>query len=374
MTKVTVSDLIQKFQGFAPESLAMGKDPVGLHFGSLDQVIHKVLLTLDVRPEVVEEAIEKDCDMILAHHPPIFRAPKRLTEDDPQQAMYAKIIRHGIAVYAAHTNLDAAWGGMNDWLAEAYDIEETEVLYSYQENKNYRLKVYLPQADLAAYREAIFAGGFGQVGNYDHVAFTSTGQGHFRPLAQAQPHIGSQQEDSTVDEVVFSFIVDQKELPAALDLARRLHPYEEAVIDVLPLANGGQAQGIGRIGQLKQPMPFRDYVNLVRERTGVDALRAVVWDWNQEVNRVAVLGGSGADEYPYALAKGADVYITADVSYHTGHDMLANRLNVIDPGHHMESICKAKLGQVLASWIEAEDWTLAYTSSQLNTDPFTFVY
>ncbi|AMB94703.1 Nif3-like dinuclear metal center hexameric protein [Aerococcus sanguinicola] len=374
MTKVTVRDIVRKFQSFAPESLALGKDPVGLHFGFLDQEIHKVLLTLDVRPEVVQEAIAKDCDMILAHHPPIFKAPKRLTEDDPQQAMYAELIRHGIAVYAAHTNLDAAWGGMNDWLAEAYDIVDTEVLYSYQEDKNYRIKVYLPKENLADYQAAIFGAGYAQVGNYDQVSFTSKGQGHFRPLDQANPSIGSVQEETAVDEVVFSFLVSQSELSAALDLARDLHPYEEAVIDVVSLANKGQVLGIGRVGQLKTPMPFRDYVHLVKERTGVDALRAVVWNWDQEVERVAVLGGSGADEYPYAIAKDADVYITADVSYHTGHDMIANRLNVIDPGHHMESICKDKLAQVLVTWIEEEDWPLAYASSQLNTDPFTFVY
>lgn len=128
MTLIKAKDLIKRFENYAPKSLAHEKDPIGLHFGSLDQNIHKVLVTLDVRPETVEEAIDKSCDFIFAHHPPIFKPISSFDLAVPQNQMYAQLIKHDMTVYAAHTNLDAAENGMNDWLAEALELENSEIM------------------------------------------------------------------------------------------------------------------------------------------------------------------------------------------------------------------------------------------------------
>lgn len=269
---LTIKDFIQQFQTFAPEYYAVEGDPTGLHFGRLDQDIHKILVTLDIRPEVVEEAKAIGADFIFAHHPPIFKPVKRLTEDDPLQAMYAEIIRSGIGVYAAHTNLDAAPDGMNDWLSDLYAVENTTVL--------------------------------------------------------------------------------------------RAHTKDETT---------GQAIGIGRIGDLAEPMSLEDFGTFVKEKTGVNGLRMVVADGNRPVKRVAILGGDGGSYFEDALAKGADTFITGDVYYHTGHDMIAAGLNVIDPGHHFESIVKEKMTDKFTEWNEINHWQVEIVASQLNTDPFTFI-
>ncbi|MFV8805804.1 Nif3-like dinuclear metal center hexameric protein [Aerococcus urinaeequi] len=269
---LTIKDFIQQFQTFAPEYYAVEGDPTGLHFGRLDQEINKILVTLDIRPEVVEEAKAIGADFIFAHHPPIFKPVKRLTEDNPQQAMYADIIRAGIGVYAAHTNLDAAPGGMNDWLSDLYSLENTEVL--------------------------------------------------------------------------------------------RAHTTDET---------SGQAIGIGRIGDLAEPMTLQAFGGFVKEKTGVNGLRMVVANKDRPVKRVAILGGDGGSYFEDALEKGADTFITGDVYYHTGHDMIAAGLNVIDPGHHFESIVKDKMTDKFNEWNESKDWQVEVVASQLNTDPFTFI-
>uniref|UniRef100_UPI00352A1BC1 Nif3-like dinuclear metal center hexameric protein n=1 Tax=Aerococcus urinaeequi TaxID=51665 RepID=UPI00352A1BC1 len=269
---LTIKDFIQQFQTFAPEYFAVEGDPTGLHFGRLDQDIHKILVTLDIRPEVVEEAKKIGADFIFAHHPPIFKPVKRLTEDDPQQAMYAEIIRSGIGVYAAHTNLDAAPAGMNAWLSDLYEVENVEVL--------------------------------------------------------------------------------------------RAHTTDEAT---------GQAVGIGRIGDLAEPMTLEDFGEFVKVKTGVNALRMVVADKDRPVKRVAILGGDGGSYFMDALAKGADTFITGDVYYHTGHDMIAAGLNVIDPGHHFEAIVKSKMTDKFKQWNDENNWQVDVVASQLNTDPFTFI-
>ncbi|MDO5456796.1 MAG: Nif3-like dinuclear metal center hexameric protein [Atopococcus tabaci] len=128
MTKIQVKDLVNRFERYAPRNLAHEKDPIGLHFGSLDQTIEKVLVTLDVRPETVQEAIDQSCDFIFAHHPPIFQPVASFDLNIPQNQMYARLIKNDIAVYAAHTNLDAAENGMNDWLAAALDLENPEIM------------------------------------------------------------------------------------------------------------------------------------------------------------------------------------------------------------------------------------------------------
>lgn len=369
---LTVEDFISRFEAYAPKTYAVEGDPIGLHFGSLKQEIHKIMVTLDVRPEVVDEAIDEGVDFIFAHHPPIFKGPNVLTEDNKQQAMYAKIIRHGIAVYAAHTNLDAAPNGMNDWLAELYGLENTQVLSPHYQIKYYRVNVYIPKEDVDGLHQAIVDAGLASHGNYSGVNFQVIGHGHFTPDDQASPHIGQAGQAEEVEEILYSFICSEEEKEKALAVAKDNHPYEVPVIDVYALDNLNQTIGLGRVGDLAQAMPIEDYIALVKDRTGISGLRAVLTDSQAMVKRVAVLGGDGGKFYPDALKAGADTYITGDIYYHVGHDMLADGLNAIDPGHHFESICKDKLLAIFSQWQEEDQWPVTIIKSQLNTDPFTF--
>lgn len=374
MTEIlTVQQFINRFERFAPRKFAMPGDPIGLHFGHPQQAVHKILVTLDVRPEVVDEAIEIGADFIFSHHPPLFKPAATLAEDNPQQAMYAKIIRHDIAVYAAHTNLDAAPDGMNDWLADLYQIQDTEVLAAHTQINYYRVVVFVPDPDLTRLTAALAAQGFGCYGNYDNVGFYFPGTGTFKPNQQANPTVGQAGSQEFVAETAYTLMCSETELAAALALIREVHPYEEPVVDVYPLENQATAIGLGRIGNLAEPMPFADYAELVKQKTGVSGLRIVASDTKRLVKRVAVLGGDGGKYYPAALAKGADTFITGDIYYHVAHDMLAGGLNAIDPGHHFESICKEKLARLFTAWSATEKWPVTVTFSQLNTDPYTFI-
>ncbi|MCK8606470.1 Nif3-like dinuclear metal center hexameric protein [Apilactobacillus ozensis] len=263
-------DLVSRFEQFAPKDIAVKSDPVGLQIGSLDAEVHKVMTTLDVRPEVVDEAIDHNVDFIFAHHPVMFRPAKNLDLSVPQNMMYAKLIKHNITVYAAHTNLDNAFDGMNDWLAEALQLQNTEGL-SFMLNK------------------------------YDKDFY------------------------------------------------------------------------MGRIGELATEMPLNKFTNLCKQIFNVKGLRLISNNPQKIVKRVAILGGDGGKFYHDAIKKHADVYITGDVYYHTGHDMLADGISVIDPGHHIESICKQKLLKIFSNWNHQYEWDIEVIASKINTDPFTFI-
>ncbi|MBM7617050.1 dinuclear metal center YbgI/SA1388 family protein [Weissella uvarum] len=263
------SELMATIEDYAPKSIGWEKDRIGLQLGDSNQEIHRVMTTLDVRPEVVDEAIERGADFIFAHHPMMFHAAKTLDLSDPQNAMYAKLLNHQIVVYAAHTNLDAAKPGMNDWLAE----------------------------DLG--------------------------------------------------------IVDDIE-------------------PLLPNADG--VTGIGRIGALAETTTVAEFAKKVRDVFNVKTVRIIARDLQRPIKRVAVLGGDGGDDYLTAQAKGADAFVTADVYYHTGHDILAHDMVVIDPDHHMEANAKSRMVTLVEKWQNKYNWQLeAVFASQTNTDPYTYL-
>ncbi|MCT6822429.1 MAG: Nif3-like dinuclear metal center hexameric protein [Apilactobacillus sp.] len=267
---MNASKLIEQFEKFAPKDIAVDHDPIGLQIGDINQDIHKVLVTLDVRPEVVDEAIENNCDMIFSHHPAMFRPVKNMDLSVPQNAMYAKLIKNNILVYSAHTNLDNAEGGMNDWLSEAMDLRNVEGLVS---------------------------------------------QGIYN------------------DNEYF----------------------------------------MGRIGDLKEETTVYEFAQKCKEFFNVDGLRLISHQDNHKVKRVAVLGGDGGKFYSIAQQKGADVYVTGDVYYHVGHDMIADNMSVVDPGHHIESICKPYLCEMLKEWSKEFDWPIDVIKSNINTDPYQFI-
>ena len=258
--------LIDRFESFAPKTIAFTNDPVGLQIGNVNNDIKRVLVTLDVRPEVVDEAIKQNCDMIFSHHPLIFRPIKNLDLSNPQNQMYAKLIQNSILVYSAHTNLDVAKGGMNDWLTEAMGLNHVQTVYS---------------------------------NHYD--------------------------------------------------------------------------TNIGRIGVLPTPVTVEEFAKTLKKIFNLDGLRLVANDNKAMVKNVAVVGGDGGKFYPEMLKAGADVFVTGDVYYHTGHDMLADGINVVDVGHNVEKICIPKLASLFNEWKANNDWKVEIIESTVNTNPYQFI-
>jgi dinuclear metal center YbgI/SA1388 family protein len=369
--KVNGHGVIQLFEQFSPKAFAMEGDKVGLQIGALNQPVENVLVALDVTEEVVEEAIAKNAQLIIAHHPPIFRPLKKIATDTPAGRMIAKLIKHDIAVYAAHTNLDVAKGGVNDLLAAALGLNNPQVLVPTYEDQLKKLVVFVPEEDAESLRNALGNTGAGAIGNYSHCTFSGAGEGRFLPGENTDPHIGEQGKLEAVNEVrvetVFPQSIEKKVIQAMI----KAHPYEEVAYDVYRLENTGEQLGLGRIGAVKETT-LSEYANVVKKALGVDKVR-VVGDLNAKVKKVAVLGGDGNKYYSQAKFRGADVYITGDIYYHTAHDALMAGLNMIDPGHNVEKIMKIGVATVMEGLCKEKGYDVSFIPSEIGTDPFTFI-
>ncbi|GGK18732.1 GTP cyclohydrolase 1 type 2 [Caldalkalibacillus thermarum] len=364
--------VIQWLEQFAPKSLAVEGDKIGLQIGSLQKEISKVLITLDVTPEVVEEAISKGAELIIAHHPPVYRPLTHVRTDLPQGEMIARLLKHDIAVYAAHTNLDVAEGGLNDWLAQRLELADVEVLAPTHHESLKKLIVFVPHDHEAAVRQALGNAGAGHIGNYSHCTFRTEGIGTFKPGEGTNPYIGTQGEIEQVKEVkietVFPASLENKIVQAML----KAHPYEEVAYDIYELAQPGKARGLGRIGYLKQEMNLRAFAEKVKKALDVPFCR-VVGPLDTPIKKVAVLGGDGNKYVQHALFKGADVLVTGDVYFHTAQDALLSGLSLVDPGHHAEKIMIKGLEHVLREKVREHKAEVQIIASEVNTDPFQLI-
>jgi len=364
--------VIQFVEGLAPKSLAMEGDKIGLHVGTLQKPVKKVMVALDVLEPVVDEAIEQGVDLIVAHHAVIYRPLKHLRTDLPAGRLYEKLIKHDIAVYTAHTNLDVAEGGINDWLAEAIGLTEIDVLDVTTQDAWKKLVVYVPLTHRDAVFQAVADAGAGWVGNYSHCSFQLTGTGTFLPREGTNPHIGEQGKLERVEEVRLEMIMPASRQAAVLKAMKAAHPYEEVAFDIIPLDLAGKGLGIGRIGTLPQPMRLRELALRVKETFQLQGLR-VVGDLEAAVKRVAVVGGDGSSFAGKAAFRGADVFLTGDIGYHIAHDAQAQGLSIIDAGHNIEKIMKQKLAAYLRERLQQNGYRTEVMESVVHTDPFQFL-
>ncbi len=352
----------------------MDGDPIGLQIGSLNSDFHKVLTTLDVRPEVVDEAIKTGADFIFAHHPVMFHPAKNLDLSVPQNEMYANIIRHGITVYAAHTNLDFADNGMNDWLAQSLKLKDISGLVPGYKEPVFRLTVQVPNVYAAAVRMSLVDAG-AQVDRREFTGYTYQIDGtvYFIPQPGADPTIGQAGEPNEVEDARLEFEVPQRNMEQVLSTLQDVHPLNKPLYNVIKLEDKFHQFTMGRIGSLENSMTLKEFGELCKKAFNVKGLRIVSHNLNQKVQKVAILGGDGGKFFPLAKKLGADVYVTGDVYYHTGHDMLAAGLPVVDPGHNIEKICIPKLAEMFTNWSQDNNWGIEVIQSQINTDPFTFI-
>jgi dinuclear metal center YbgI/SA1388 family protein len=361
-------EIIQLFEQFSPKRLAMEGDKIGLQIGRLNKKIKRIMIALDVLENVIDEAIEKNVELIIAHHPPIFRPLKSINMDTVQGRVIEKLIKHDITVYAAHTNLDVTKGGVNDLLAAALGIENSEVLVPTFNEKLVKLVVFVPASHAEDIREVLGSTGAGFIGNYSDCSFSTTGIGRFLPREHTNPYIGKTGQLEEVDEVRIETIVPETSLNKVVSAMLKAHPYEEAAYDVYPLENKGEILGLGRIGTIKE-MTLLEFAEVVKLALEVESVR-VVGDLQSKVKKVAVLGGDGNKYFTHAKFKGADVYVTGDIYYHTAHDAMMEGLNMIDPGHNVEKIMKKGLAQVLQKMCQEAKYEVEIFPSELNTNPF----
>lgn len=367
-TNKKVFDLMEKW---APLNLAYDWDNVGLQVGSANKEVKKVMITLDVLESVVDEAITEKVDLIIAHHPMLFKALKKIDTNTPKGRVLEKLIKHDITVYAAHTNLDIAADGVNDMLLDQLKLTKTANLQDTGEKKLYKLAVFIPKDYVDEVSEALAQAGAGHIGNYSNCTFQTEGTGTFKPLEGTKPFIGEQNQIERVEEMKVEVIVSEEKIQQVIHVLLEAHPYEEVAYDVYLLANKDEAPlGIGRVGSLNQAVTFQEFIQQVKENLGLANVR-VTGNLDKKVKKVAILGGSGEKYIHQALRMGADVYVTGDMTFHMAQDAMELGLCVIDAGHYIEQIMKEVVQEKLAE--QLADSAIEVIISKENTNPFHYM-
>lgn len=352
----------------------MEGDRIGLQMGNPHQEVEKILVTLDSSsPQVIEEALRLGVDMIVAHHALIFRKISSLRTDTPSGQGLVRLLSRGIAVYVAHTNLDVADGGVNDALAQRLQLQDIEILERLNNQKLRKLVVFVPVSHRDQVMAAVCQAGAGHIGHYSWCTFQTRGTGTFKPEEGTHPYIGQQGRLEEVEEVRLETVVPESRQHAIIQAMLAAHPYEEVAYDLYPLDIMGKECGIGRIGHLAEPQSLLDFAAYVRDRLQLEGVR-FCGDPSRQVQRVAVLGGSGENWIETAIARGADVYVTADITYHRAQDALAHGLSLVDPGHFgTERVVLQPLADYLRKRCKEENLTLDIFVSESKTDPFSFL-
>jgi len=367
-----VRDVVRWMEEWAPPALAEPDDKIGLQVGSMSQEVTRICVALDVTEAVVDEAIAQGAEMIVAHHPMIFRPLKAIRTDHPEGRIMQKLLKAEIAVFAAHTNLDTAEGGVNDMLAGALGLRNCVPLRKGWSETLYKVIVYTPHSHADQVSAAMFEAGAGHIGKYSHCGFTVPGEGTFLPGEDAKPFLGVAGRVERAEEARFETVVPASRKDAVLAAMKKAHPYEEVAYDVYRLEVPGSQYGLGRIGTLPAPVTLREFAEQVKLAFGLSGIR-YVGDGESKVRRVAVLGGSGRSYVRDALSGGADVFVTGDLDHHTSLDAWAAGLSLIDAGHHIEQIMKKGVAERLNERITREGIAAEAYASPLSTDPFTFL-
>ena len=351
---MTVADVLSALDAWAPPGQKADFDRVGLQVGDPAAEVSRVLVALDLTPAVVDEAAEVGAQMIVTHHPLLFKPVGRATADDPVGSLVWRLGRAGVSYAAVHTNLDAATGGVSYALAEQIGLEGAEILAPL-DGVMRKVVVFVPEDSAGAVRAAMAEAGAGRIGAYEGCSFTLEGTGRFVPRHGATPTVGDVGEPEAVAEARIEAVVPKWAVRGLRGAITDAHPYETPAIDVIALDGAATRQGYGVIGHLPEPEPLPAFLDRVRDALGAGALRFVGND-HQVIRRVAVCGGSGLSFLSAAIRAGADAYVTADVTYHRWFEALdtegAPRLALIDPGHYeteavTERLIAAHLGEAL---------------------------
>lgn len=368
-----VQDIVGLVNTLAPAALAENWDNVGLQTGDPVAEVRCILVTLDPSPAVLAEAASAGAQLVVSHHPLIFRPLTNLLPSDDTGRALLFAARRDIAVLCAHTNLDRARNGLNDWLAETLGLCDTQVLQT-SAGELYKLAVFVPSGYEDAVAAALFEAGAGCIGDYDQCSFRTSGQGTFRPPATGHPFIGTAGgARERVKELRLETVVPRESLPRVIQRMIKAHPYEEVAYDLFALHNQREDVGLGRIGRLSAPMPLDAFAALVKERLDCRCLR-VVGPETQMVAKVALCSGSGASLIGEARRQGADVLVTGDVKYHEAQGALSQGLALLDAGHFAtERIMVPRLAEALRQGAAARGWTLDIQESQGESDPFRVV-
>lgn len=327
-----VKDIVAAIEKVAPPSLKESWDNVGLQIGDPEMQVSRILLALTPSQQVIEEAVKKEVDLVVTHHPFIFKGVKSLRADQTIGKLATQCMKHDVAIFCAHTNLDIAVGGVNDTLASCLGLQEIQGLSVVAEKKRFKLVVFVPTTHLEQVKTAMFQAGAGRQGAYENCAWESEGQGQFMPSSWAQPFLGEIGKLEKVCEGRIEVLVDEENLSEVLRAMNTAHPYEEVAYDVFENIAQKQTESIGRVGMLSHETTLKKWLEDVKEALNIPFV-SYTGTLDRPIRRVALCGGSAASYLQDAKKCGADVYVTGDVKYHDAQ--LAEELDIalVDVSH-----------------------------------------
>lgn len=358
-----IKEIVNYFETVAPPVLQESYDNAGLIVGDPEVEISSALVTIDVTEDVVDEAIKKGAGLIIAHHPVVFSGLKKITGRNYVERTVLKAIKNDVAIYAAHTNLDAVTGGVNSKICEKLGLKNCRMLQPVSGQLK-KLVTFIPVEAAEKVRSAVFDAGAGHIGNYDYCGYNLEGTGSFRGGEDANPYVGEKgrvhYEKEIRFETIFPGWLQSKIVHALLET----HPYEEVAYDIYPLENNFEKAGMGMVGELNEPLSEPDFLNLLKKIFGTGCIKHTQLQGGK-INKVAVCGGAGSFLLNRAIAAKADFFVTGDFKYHQFFDA-ENKIVIADVGHYeSEQFTKELFYELLTKKFP----TFAVRFSEVKTNP-----
>jgi dinuclear metal center YbgI/SA1388 family protein len=365
----TVGTIVEHLDRLAPTATAAAWDNVGLLLGDRAGAVRRVLTCLSVTPESAAEAVEAGVELVVTHHPILFRPVQRLTADTPEGHMLLGLARAGVAVYSPHTAFDNGAGGINNLIARRLDLTDVTALRRAAGLPQCKVVVFVPDKDLGRVADALFAAGAGHIGQYSECSFRLAGTGTFFGSDATNPTVGQKGRREDVSEWRLEAVCPEDRVEPVVAALRRAHSYEEPAYDVYPLLPLPSTQGEGRLGRLARPLALRQLAQVTKEQLGAGVVQ-VVGDPERPVERVAIACGAAGDLLGDAVRAGADVFVTGEVRFHDCLSARAQGLALLLAGHYATERCGVEelAGHLQQQWPEIEAW-----ASRRESDPVSWV-
>ncbi len=362
-----IKDITTYLETLAPLAYQEDYDNSGLLIGDPNAELKSGLITLDVTEAVIDEAIKDGSNLIIAHHPLIFRGLKRITGSHWVERCVIKAIQNSISIYAIHTNLDNVAGGVNSKIADQLGLRDQKIL-SPKPGTLRKLVTFVPAADTQKVLDGLYAAGAGEIGDYDRCSFRIGGIGTFRPLEKANPHVGTTLRDEEVNENRIEVLVPALLSGRIIEALKASHPYEEVAYYLSPLENQNQEVGSGVIGNLEHSMETLEFLHFLKKQMKTGTIRYTSLT-KEKVQKIAVCGGTGSFLLPKARAQAADVFITADFKYHEFFEA-EGQLLIADIGHYeSEQFTK----ELLFGSLTKKFANIALRLSEVETNPIKYL-
>lgn len=363
-----LSEITSAIEEIAPLSLQESYDNAGLITGNHNMDIDSALLCIDITEDVINEAITKKCNLIISHHPLIFKGLKKVTGDNYIERCIILAIKNDIALYSAHTNLDAIYNGVSKKMSEKLNLTNCRILDS-SSHKLCKIVCFCPigQSSLDV-KAAMFRAGAGEIGNYSNCSFSTEGQGSFKGNNNSKPYVGEKNIIHFEKEERIEVIAPRHLINNIICEMLKAHPYEEVAYDIINIENTNPYIGFGMIGELNEEVNTKEFIHSLKDIFNCKSIKHTNI-YKEKIKKIAVCGGSGSSLINRAMSQNADIYITGDIKYHDYFNT-ENKLTIVDIGHYeSEQYTKDIFYEIVTKKLPK----FAVRFSDINTNPINYI-